>query len=328
MTAAARNIDRNRHAQTPHPGTVSLSIRVLEPLLTYITARVHESSAFLRDHGVDPMLLGDPEARLPQAVATRLWQAAGQLTQDSNLGIHVAEGIPPGAFGALGYALRASETMGMALRRLCRYHRYLHDVAEVKLTVQRDHAILSHHLPIPGGPPRPVSEFVLAGWLVTSRQATGVNWSPVEVRFPHSAPADISECRRVFGCKLQFGCERSELVFPRELLDAPLVKVDPTLQAILEAQVVALIEKLPKAEATTDAVRRHLAGELGKGQPTLEQIAPRLHMSPRTLHRRLEDEGSSFRQIFSEVRRDVAGTYGSRRPESTGHEQSQDRDGV
>jgi AraC-like DNA-binding protein len=196
-----------------------------------------------------------------------------------------------------------------ALQRLCRYHRFLHDVAEAKLTVHREHAILSHHLPVPGGPPRPVSDFVVASWLVTSRQATGVNWIPVEVRFPHSVPDDTSELRRLFGCTLKFGHHRSELVFSRNLLDLPLLQADPNLQAILEAQVVAMLQKLPKGEAATDAVRRCLAGELCNGQPTLRQIAPRLHMSPRTLHRRLEDEGTSFRRVLTEVRRELAARH-------------------
>ena len=309
MTAAAKKIDRNRHARKHHPGTVSLSARVLEPLIGYITAQGHDISAFLRDQGVDPMLLSDPEVRLPHAIGIRLWHAAGQLTHDLNLGIHVAEGIQPGDFGALGYALRTSETLGMALQRLCRYHRVLHDVAEVKLTVQRDHAILSHHLPVPGGPPRPVSEYVVAGWLVTSRQATGVNWAPLQVRFPHSAPDGTSEHQRVFGCTLKFGHDRNELVFSRDLLAMPLVKADANLQAILEAQVVSMFQKLPKGEAATDAVRRHLARELCNGEPTLEQIAPRLHMSPRTLHRRLDDEGTSFRRILTEVRRELAARH-------------------
>ena len=133
-----------------------------------------------------------------------------------------------------------------------------------------------------------------------------MNFIPLEVRFPHCAPDDISEHQRFFACKLQFECERSELVFARELLEAPLVKADPALQAILEAQVVAVIQKLPKGEAATDAVRRYLASELGKGQPTLQQIAPRLHMSARSLRRRLDEERTSFRQILSEVRRELA----------------------
>jgi AraC-like DNA-binding protein len=77
-------------------------------------------------------------------------------------------------------------------------------------------------------------------------------------------------------------------------------------QEIVEAQVVALLANLPKAEATTDAVRRFLAEELSNGQPRLEQLAPRLHMSARTLHRRLEQEGTNFRRILSDVRRELA----------------------
>src|SRR5262249_397327 len=147
--------------------------------------------------------------------------------------------------------------------------------------------------------PRAASEYIIATWLITSRQATGVNWVPLKVRFPHAAPDATSEHLRIFGCTPEFGHERSELIFSCETLEIPLLRADAALQAILEAQVMAVIEKLPRGEATTDAVRRYLAGGLGDGQPTLEQIAPRLHMSPRTLHRRLEEEGTSFRQVLS-----------------------------
>ena len=305
MTGDARKIDRNCHGQKHALGhAVSLSVRAVQPLIAYLQAGGHDSSAFLRARGVDPVIFRDPEGRLPHSLAVTLWPAAARLTNDLDLGLHVAEGIQPGNYGALGYAVSTSATMGAGLQRLCRYLRFLHDIAEVKLTVHGDQAILSHRLPVP--PPRAVSEYIVATWLITSRQATGVNWVPLEVRFPHAAPDDTSEHQRVFGCSLKFGHDRSELVFSRELLDTPHIEADPTLQAIVEAQVVAVIQKLPKGEATTDAVRRHLAGKLGEGQPTVEQIAPRLHMSPRTLHRRLEEEGTSFRQVLTEVRRELA----------------------
>jgi AraC-like DNA-binding protein len=272
----------------------------------YIGARGYEVNAVLREQGVDPILLRDPEARLPHAVAIRLWKAAGELTNDADLGLHVAEAVQPGQFGALDYVLRTSVNLGDAFRRLSAYDRILHDSAQVLFEINRDHAIVSHRLPVPGGAPRPVSEFIVAAWLVTSRQATGVDFAAVQVRFPHAAPADVSEHRRVFGCQLKFGHSRSELVLSRRLVDLPLRKADPVLQEIVEAQVVALLAKLPKAEATTDAVRRFLAEELSNGQPKLEQLAPRLRMSPRTLHRRLEQEGTNFRQVLAEVRRELA----------------------
>jgi AraC-like DNA-binding protein len=307
MTRPDKKIDRNRHAQaTTNARGVLVSIRSVMPVLMYLRARGHGVDAVLAEQGVDSALLRDPEARLPHAAAIRVWQAAGALTMDADLGIHIAEAIRPGQFGALEYALQTSANLGAAYTRLSAYHRFLHDAAEVVLETDRRHAILSHRLPLPGGAPRPVSEFILAGWLVTSRQATGADCTPVEVRFPHPAPEDNAEHRRVFGCPVKFGHHRSELVFSRSLLDVPLLKADPILQGIVEAQVIALIAKLPKAEATTDAVRRFLAEELSNGQPRLGQIAPRLRMSARTLHRRLEQEGTTFRRVLAEVRRELA----------------------
>ncbi|MGB7845748.1 MAG: AraC family transcriptional regulator [Candidatus Acidiferrum sp.] len=307
MTKSDKKIDRNRHPQrAQHPGSVSVSLRSVQPVLMYISTQGYDANELLRREGVNPNLLGDPEARLPHTAAIRLWQAAGQLTNDPDLGLHVAEGVRPGQFGALEYALRTSANLGAAFTRLSAYHRILHDAAQVLLEVDREHAIVSHSLPLPGGAPRPISEFILAAWLITSRQAAGVDFALFEVRFPFPAPADIAEHRRVFGCPLKFEHLRSELVLARKLLDVPLLKADPVLQGIIEAQVLELLAKLPKAEATTDAVRRFLAEELSNGQPKLAKLAPRLRMSARTLHRRLEQEGTNFRRVLTEVRHELA----------------------
>ena len=93
----------------------------------------------------------------------------------------------------------------------------------------------------------------------------------------------------------------------------PFETADPQLQAILEAQVLAMFQRLTKVKAVRDSVRRLLAGELCNGEPNLEQIAPRLHMSARTLHRRLEEEGTSFRQVLAEVRREIGARHLSER---------------
>jgi AraC-like DNA-binding protein len=314
MTAPAKELDRTRHGATPpQTGAAMVSTRAVRPLLGYVRAKGHDSAAFLRDHDIDPVIFTDPDARLPHALSSRLWPAAAQLVGDRDLGLHVAEGIRPGSFGVLEYAVRTSENVGTGFERLFRYHRMLHDVAEVSLTVARDRAVLRHRLPPPHFLPREVSEYVLAAWLVTSRLATGKHWIPLQIRLPHAAPSDLSEHRRVFGCPLEFGSKCSELVFSRELLKLPMVKADADLQAILDAQVLAALEKLPRVEATTETVRRHLAAELCHGSPTLEQIAPRMNMSPRTLHRRLDEESTSFRQILTEVRRELATRHLSER---------------
>jgi len=306
MTGAAKKIDRNRH-HGPRAASVTVSTRAVAPLLAYVSARGHDKSAFLRDRGVDPEIFSDPEARLLHVTAAALWPAASQLTKDSDLGLHVAEGVRPGSYGVLGLALRTSENLGAALERLCRYHRFLHDVAEVKLTLSGDRVTLSHRLPITAALPRAIAEYVVAAWLVTARQATGVNWTPLEARFPHAAPDDTSEYQRVFACPLKFGHTHSELLFARRFLDLPLLEADSDTQAILEAHVVSVLERLPHADATTDAVRRHLAGAICKGQPAIEEIAPRLHMSARTaLDRSGTAELPSFNEDSPETRAVIA----------------------
>jgi AraC-like DNA-binding protein len=306
MTATARKIDRNRHGVRPPAAPASLSIRAVQPLLGYLRARGHDPVAFLRTQGVDPAIFSNPEARLAHATSAALWPAAAQLTNDLDIGLHVAQGIRPTSYGVLGLALRTCATLRGAFERLVRYHHLLHDVAELKLAVSGDRVTLSHALKLTCAAPRAVNEYVVGAWAVTSREATGVRWCPREVRFPHEKPKDISAHLQLFGCPVRFGHLRSEMVFGREILDLPLLEADAELQAILERQVVAVLDKLPRGEAVTDAVRRHLAGELCNGRPEIEQIAPRLNMSPRTLHRRLEEEGTSFREILAEVRRELA----------------------
>jgi len=307
MTGLAGNSDHSRQAATQsRPVPVSVSVRSVRPVLGYLAAREYNTARLLHDIGIDPAELDDSEARIPHAMAVDLWDAAKQLTGDASIGIHVAESIRPGIFGALEYALRTSETLGRGLERLCRYHLVFHDVAEVALTVEGERAVLSHRLPLPGGAPRTVAEFILTGWLVVARQATGSDCLPAEVRFPFPEPADTSEHQRVFRAPLRFGHERSELAWPRHILHLPMLAADSMLQPIVEGQVRALLQSLPSGESATDAVRGVLSQELCDGEPTLERVAGRLHMSVRTLHRRLEGEGASFRQVLADARRQLA----------------------
>lgn len=307
MTRDDKNVDRSRHApDVPHTRGISVSVRSIRPVLAYLAAHRHDTAEVLRAAGVDPAFVTDPEARVPHRAAVELWATAGRITQDPDLGLHVAEAIRPGAFGALDYAVRTSATLGAGFTRLSRYHRVLHDTAQMEIEVDRHHAVLSHRLPLPGGAPRPVSEFVLGAWVVTGRQATGVEWVPRQVCFPHAEPADISEHQRLFRAPLKFQHTRSELVLDRRLLDLPMLNADATLQPIVEAQLEALHDRVVLPNSTADSVRSILGDRLCDGEPRLEILARELRMSPRTLNRRLQDEGTGFQRILSEVRRELA----------------------
>jgi AraC-like DNA-binding protein len=265
-------------------------------------------AALLESLGVERSQLDDVDGRLPISVDLALWAGARRLSGDECFGLHAAEKVRPGAFDVLGYTLRSSATLGAAFERLVRYNQLLHDVADLRLTLRPSEAWLSLRL-LPEGTPRQQAEFSLAVFLLFSRQATGVNVVPRAVEFAHPAPADLSEHRRIFQASLRFARPDTVLILPRQVLDLPLLQADPGLCAVLERQLHELLSRLPPGESVLDRVRRLVAAELCGGDPSVESVARRMHMSPRTLHRRLREAETSYRAVVDGLRQDLALRY-------------------
>jgi AraC-like DNA-binding protein len=259
--------------------------------------------------GIDPGALDEAEARVPHVAALALWREAARHAGDDAFGIHVAEEIRPGTFDVLGYAIRASATLGEGLERLVRYHRILHDAAVVVLRVERESASLEHVLPAEAAPlPRQVAEFIVAAWLVVARQATARDFAPVEVSFRHPEPEDLTEHRRLFRAPVRFARATNGLRIQRGLLEAPLVKSDAGLCAVLEQHVRELLDRLPAGTTLSRRVRHAVAAGLSTGVDC-DSVARKMHMSRRTLHRQLAAEGTSFTAVIDDLRRELAIRY-------------------
>lgn len=265
-------------------------------------------TALLGSVGIERSHLDDVDGRVSVSVDLALWAGALRLSGDECFGLHVAERVRPGAFDVLGYTLRTSATLGGAFERLVRYNHLLHDLAELRLTANGGDARLSLRL-LPEGTPRQQGEFSLAVFLLFSRQATGTNVVPRAVEFSHAAPADISEHRRIFQSPIRFERPATALVLPRQALDLPLEHADPGLCAVLERQLRELIARLPPDESVLARVRRLIATELCGGDPSVECVARQMHISPRTLHRRLREAETSYRAVVDDLRQDLAVRY-------------------
>jgi YesN/AraC family two-component response regulator len=103
--------------------------------------------------------------------------------------------------------------------------------------------------------------------------------------------------------------------FEVSALDYLVKPIEPRRLRTTIARLLAMTSRAPAepsdrtasaVETTTDRLRRLIREELCGGRPTLEHLAGRLHMSGRTLHRRLGEEGTTFRQVVTDVRRELA----------------------
>jgi len=297
---------RGRRARVGAPPTDSA--RMLRVCAEALEARGIDLTPLLEGLSVSRSTLYDVEGRFPVEVDMALWAAAPLLSGDECFGLHAAEALPIGAFDVLSYTLRASASVGDAFRRLARYNRLLHDVAELDLHVGTEDARLVFRLG-PEGTPRQQAEFSLTVFLSFCRTATGVDVTPLRVEFSHAAPADLSEQKRVFRCPMIFDKARNELVLPLHALELPLLSTNPGLCAVLEHRLEALLAELPPGETVVERVKRLIAAELCGGEPTAEVVARRMRATPRTLHRWLSAEGTSYREILEGLRRALAVRY-------------------
>jgi AraC-like DNA-binding protein len=150
------------------------------------------------------------------------------------------------------------------------------------------------------------AEYTLADVLNAARVALGPTVQPTRVSFRHRPPHDIRAHREWFGPGLRFDDEHTEIVFARELLDLPLGTAQPDLHTLIERQLITAGLEQPTSPTVAEAARAALCAGLADGALRAADVAAALHMSERTLHRRLAAEGVHLHRLLDDVRRQQA----------------------
>jgi AraC-like DNA-binding protein len=257
--------------------------------------------------------LREPNSRYPASGLQRLWLLAGEATGDPCFGMEVGRSWHPTSFHALGYAALASSTLRQALEYIVRYSRVVSSGARLALTGQGDEVELrlESHLDAPGPAAealRAPAQAGLAAIVVLCREARG---APIELRrvtFAHQGHAGAARLERFFGCPIVFGANHSALVFPAAAVDAALGTANPVLLGVNE-QVLARYHAHLESSELADRVRSQLLRSLPSGDVRQSSIARSLHLSLRSMQRKLADEGTSFRALLDETRRRLAEQY-------------------
>lgn len=287
---------------------VSVSARVGAMILGLATARGVPAASLMVDVGFDPAWLHDPDARMPLAVESRLWDEAARRSGDPDFGLHAAAAIRPGLFQVLDYAVRTAPTLGVALQRLVRYNRLLHDAATFDIQRQGPVVSIEHRFTHPGArASRHAVEFTLASLVVVAAQIGACPVQAVAVEFAHEAAGNLPTHRALFGVTPRFGAPRSRLLLAAAVLQHPVPATDAELSRIVTAYADSLLDRLgPAAPSWSERVRQALLQGLAGDGATMPAVARQLGLSERTLQRRLRDEGTGFAPLLDAVRRELA----------------------
>lgn len=296
------------------------STSFVRDVLHYAASQGLEIPDLCRAIGLAPEALQDPDSFVSPAMAEQAWRVCLNRTGDPDLGLHSGEHIHPSMLGVLGFAMLSCPDLGSAFDRLARYWNLMSDASIVVVHREGERARLELALvDLPGNFLRTLRHPVESSLSAALSMVRGLAGRPLpllEVTFAHPAPAVTVEHRRIFGRDPSFSAETNALTFAAEALAWPVRQANAPLLSIIEQQIAQRLATRP--DSLVDRVRQEIGRRLRGESPALADIARALHSSERVLQRQLLAEGTSFRKVLDELRRDLALEHLQQRDTSIG----------
>ncbi|GAA0452281.1 AraC family transcriptional regulator [Streptomyces stramineus] len=259
---------------------------------------------------IPPLLLGDDRARVTPEQFTRLVNGVRRATGDEFLGLAPAPSRQ-GTFAMMCCTCVGCRDLASAVERATRFYGLFPAGPDLALERLGDDAVFTLRDDLRGIPEGAflgecliVIWHRLASWFIDRR--IPLRWA----EFAHPAPPYAAEYDLLLGCPVRFGARRTRAGFDPRWLAAPVVQDEESLAELLRRAPADLLTRRDYATTVAEQVRRSLVRALREGRaarlPEVAQIAARLAVSPATLRRRLQAEGTSYRRLKDQVRREAA----------------------
>ena len=267
-----------------------------------------DPAVLLRKSGLPLTLWSSGRGMVTTEQFFAFWRALGELSDDPAIGLKLARLSRPEQHHPVAIAAQHARTFRDALQRMARY-KILCCTEEMRLTEGKEECIVEFTwlLSREFAPPL-LLDAVFASTLELGRRGTGQPLHPLRVELKRNpAHRDIHEAH--YGCRVKFKAPRNAIVFRTTDLDRPFISYNAELLAMLGPQLERELAERKAEQTVAGRVKWILLRLLGGHRPDLREVAKDLGMSVRTLQRRITVEGSSFRQLVSDARRELAKHY-------------------
>jgi AraC-like DNA-binding protein len=264
--------------------------------------------AVLRRAGLPQAWINQPRVLLNTEELFALWRAVGEVSTDLSIGLLLGTETKVERFHPIGLAALSSENFGSAMDQMARYKQLTCPEEIVQEVNGGEWSIQFRWLLAHEVEPPVLIECCFAWVLSTARLGTRTRISPLRVEFVQPR-AHVKTIERHFGCPVVCAAPRNAIIFRAPDANRPFVTRNAELLGILAPQFDEELKQENVDENFIERVRIAIQQRLTGRRPTIEDIADALHISSRTLQRRLQDQGSSFQRVLEEARHQLARHY-------------------
>jgi AraC-like DNA-binding protein len=260
----------------------------------------------MRQAGIAPEALSNPETRLPANAIIDLVERSAELSGCENFGLLMAETRSFADLGPLALLLERLPNVREIMRAASDFQRHMNDVLTPSVEDVGDACLIRLDFEPGFWSVQMFDHAVGAGYRILTAATDGV-WKPDCAHLVHKAPADLAPWRRVVPVPVEFDASFNGFSTTAEKMLLPNPNADETMAR--NARHLLHLVHVESVDSTADRVRRSIALMLPSGRATIEQIAKQLGMSARSLQRRLDEEGEQFAELLGGVRRELATAY-------------------
>lgn len=278
----------------------------VQPIVRAYEQRQMSPLAALEKAQIPPSLVNNASECITALQMEALSDAAMRELDDEGLGWFERR-LPWGSYGMLARASISAPNLGLALARWCRHHGLITGDIQLQLSEQAGTATLTLHESRALGAMR---EFCMvsvlrnihgfASWLINEPI------SLLHASFPFATPAHANVYKVLFTPgSIGFDAPVASLQFEARWLQAPLARDEAALNLMLQRALPIQVRPYQREKTLVQRVRQLLAAS-GEEQQTAETLSRQLHLSQRSLHRQLKEEGISLQALKDDIRRERA----------------------
>src|SRR6266853_2239268 len=262
----------------------------------------------LRQAGLPKGLFNQDKILVSTQEFFALHRGIAEATNDAGFGLKLGTEERFERYDPIKIAALSARSFGDAVERLSRY-KQLTCPEEIRVVRRGNECAVQFVWLLAHEKEPPLLVDVCFAWIVSiGRRGTRRPVNPKRVELQRdSAHRDIYEAH--FRCPIKFQANQNALVFSKADMELPFVTYNADLLAIvapqLEAELAQQLAQKTLSEQAKGILKQLLAGQ----RPGIQDLARELHLSTRTLQRRLTEQGITFQRLLDEARRELARHY-------------------